>query len=197
MITFLFIRHGYCDCIGKYLAGRTNGVHLNDSGVAQAEALARTLADVPVSEIYSSPLERTVETASFIAAPGNLKVCVREELSEVDYGAWTGKTFTELEKFPLWRRFNDSRGSVRIPGGEMMVEVASRMSLFVERVRRHHKEGVIAVVSHGDPIRAVIAHYAGIPLDNIVRFDIDPASVSPVNADDHGFRILGINHTTG
>src|SRR5215212_2773666 len=98
MTTFLLIRHALCDPVGRSLAGRTSGVHLNAEGGVQAEALARRLGEVAVSAIYSSPLERALETAAPIAADQGVPVIEAPGLLEIDFGDWTGKTLQELDQ---------------------------------------------------------------------------------------------------
>jgi probable phosphoglycerate mutase len=157
--------------------------------------MAQRLKNIAVSALYSSPIERTVETATFIACQKNLTIEIRDEIIEVDFGDWTGIKMDAVSHDPLWRDFNFFKGTFRIPGGEMVEEVASRMCRFIEETRRKH-EGIVAVVSHGDPIKSVIAQYTGIPLDYVTRFDIKPASISVLYIDDYGAR-LGCLNTTG
>ncbi|NLE01818.1 MAG: histidine phosphatase family protein [Fibrobacter sp.] len=195
MSTFLLVRHGFCASVGDHISGRKKGVHLDDKGILQVKRLSEELRTVPIDRIYSSPLERTIETAELIGHPRNVDISTDENLNEIQYGDWTGLTFSQLEKDPRWKQFNLYRGKTRIPGGEMMLEVVSRMSSFIERVRRECS-GVILVVSHGDPIKAVLAHYCGVPLDYILHFDVSPASVSSLVIDDYGAEVLCINKTT-
>ena len=190
--TFLLIRHGNCDPVGKFIAGRRPGIHLNQEGREQVGELAVFLKDIPLCAVYSSPLERTVETAKAIVNENRVQLEIKEELNEVDYGLWTGMSFKELSKEDLWGAFNTFRSSTRIPGGEMMPEVVARMSRFTEKSRRA-ADGVFAIVSHGDPIKALIAHYGGIPLDMVLRFEISTASVSVIELNDYGASIRCIN----
>jgi probable phosphoglycerate mutase len=194
MTTFVLIRHGHCDPVGKYIAGRKSGINLSETGKMQVMQLAGRLQKIEAEAIYSSPLERAIETASSLAEQKKLKLNIAEELLEVDYGMWTGKSFEELSKEPLWELYNTFRARVRIPGGEMTTEVVSRMSALIERLRRVYK-GAVFLVSHGDPIKSVIAHYIGIPLDLIIRFDIQPASVSILSVDDYGAHLMTLNNT--
>ncbi|MFP4013947.1 MAG: histidine phosphatase family protein [Chitinispirillaceae bacterium] len=195
MITILFIRHGLCDFVGKFIAGRKEKVHLNGEGRKQVLDLACRLETIPVSAIYSGPLERVVETAEIIARSKDVPVTVARELDEVDSGNWTGLSFEEVAKDPLWDVYNRFKGGTRIPGGEMTLEVASRVSGFVERVRRKRDGATVIMVSHGNPIKTVLAHYCGIPLDFISRFEVDPASVSVLRVDDYGAAVGCINST--
>lgn len=195
MITFYLIRHGNCEPVGKRIAGRSQGIHLDDHGCEQVEKLSHRLSSVPFKAIYSSPLERTIETAACIAQRQKVGVTIDQQLNEVDYGDWTGKTFPELHAIPLWHQFNAWRATVRIPNGETSLEVQARMAGETERLRREHGEGAVAIVSHGDPLRSLIAYYGGIPIEESLRVTIDPASVSMIAVDDYGSDILCVNYT--
>lgn len=194
MTTFVLIRHGHCDPVGKYIAGRKSGIRLSETGNRQVRQLAGRLEGIEIDAIFSSPLERAVETASPLAELKRIELNITEELLEIDYGMWTGKSFEELSSEPLWGLYNTYRGRVRIPGGEMMPEVVSRMSILMEQLRRVY-HGTVVLVSHGDPIKSVIAHYIGIPLDFIMRLDVQPASVSMLSIDDYGARLVTFNNT--
>jgi probable phosphomutase (TIGR03848 family) len=191
---FLLIRHGSNDLIeSNILAGRSKGVHLNDQGRQQAENLAGYLAHLPLAAVYSSPLERTMETAEPIARRHNRTVQVLPAVNEVEFGSWTGLSFEALANDPQWKAFNLSRSSTRIPSGEIGLEVQLRMIVALEKLRRIHPREIIALVSHGDPIRSVVAHCVGMPLDGILRFTVDPASVSVVDFAYAVPRVLCVN----
>jgi probable phosphoglycerate mutase len=197
MTTFLLIRHGHTDWIGRALAGHTPGVGLSRDGAQQAEELAFRLRTIPLSAIYSSPLQRTLETAEPLGRALRIPVQERPRLIEVNFGAWTGKSMAELETDPAWKRFNTVRSSTRAPGGDLMLDVQSRMVDELEELRSRHHGQTVAVVSHQDAIKAVLAHYAGIPLDLFHRFEISPASVSVLRLADWGPQIVTVNHTGG
>ncbi len=181
MTVFLLIRHGSNDMIAKNtIAGRSPGVHLNARGRREADGLAEAIAPIDLDAVYSSPMERTVETAQPIAAKKGLTVHQMQEINEVDLGRWTGCRFDELSDDPQWQAYNASRSGTRIPGGEIALEVQLRMVLALERLRDRHPDGTLALVSHADPIRTAVAHCLNMPLDAILRFRIDPASVSVV-----------------
>jgi probable phosphoglycerate mutase len=115
----------------------------------------------------------------------------------MDFGAWTGRRFAELDELPEWRRFNTLRSVTRAPGGESMLEVQARAVSAVEALRRRHPEGRCLVVSHGDVLRGLVAHYAGIPLDLFQRLEIAPASVSVVQAGEHEIAVRSVNTLWG
>ncbi len=195
MSLFLFIRHGETDAVGKTLAGRNPGLHLTGRGVRQARSLAERLSVRRLDRVVCSPMERTRQTALVIAEAHGLELEVDEALLEVDFGEWTGRGFSQMKEDPLWRRYHEFRSGVRIPDGEMALEIQARVVTATERLRKESPEGVIALVSHGDPIRYGIAFYAGIPLDLSLRTDIDVTSVSAIAVDDRGARVLCINNT--
>ena len=199
MTTFLLIRHGMCDPVGHSIAGRTPGVHLNEEGKRQAQKLATRLSGLSLAAVYSSPLERALETAAPIAQAHNLEPQVLQGLTEIDFGEWTGKSLAELDQMPVWRFFNTFRGGTRIPGGESMPEVLSRALRELERIRQAHPApgALIAVVGHGDVLRAVLAYALGLPLDFMQRLELSPGSVSILSWEDWGNRVLQLNGTEG
>lgn len=195
MAVFLLIRHGSNDTVGKLIPGRMPGVHLNEEGKAQAERLAERLSKLKLDAIYCSPLERTYETAVPFARHFDLPLRTSERLLEIDVGDWTGCMLQQLLGDPVWQHYNTFRAGTRAPNGELMIEVQERMVTEVERLRKEYPNGAVAIVSHGDPIKTVLAHYAGIPLDFILRIEISLASVSVISISDYGPKILCINHT--
>src|SRR5690606_11998680 len=120
-----------------------------------------------IAAVYSSPLERCRETAELVAKAVGCDVVVDERLLEVDYGEWTGATFEDLKSDARWAAWNYARGVSRAPGGESLLEVQSRMRAFLDAAVRRHAEARIVAVSHGDPIKALLAHALGAPLDNL------------------------------
>lgn len=193
MAIFLLIRHGETDWVGKRLTGRLPGISLSGAGRTQAARLAMVLGEQPIDLICTSPLERTRETAAPLAANLDLLPRVCEALTEIDYGEWTGRTFAEIADSPGWRAYNTNRSTTRIPGGELMVEVQARMVAALLALHQEHPDGMVAVFSHGDPLRTALAHFAGIDLDHFLRLQIDPGSVSIVALHDGGPHILGLN----
>jgi probable phosphomutase (TIGR03848 family) len=190
----LLIRHGVNDMVGqKKLAGWLPGVHLNDEGRAQADALAERLRDVPISAIYCSPLERTRETAEPLARVKNLEVQIREGLGEVRYGDWTGKAIEELAKDKLWRVVQTYPSGMRFPGGDSMRGMQVRIVNELEAIAADHPREIVAVVSHADLIKAALAHYLGVHFDLFQRIGVSPASVSVVQITPFGPFVARVN----
>lgn len=198
MTTFLLVRHATTDPVGRWLAGRAPGVHLNLEGRAQARWLAERLAGSPVAAVYSSPLERARETAAALAERAGLPVATCDALTEIDVGEWTGCTFATLASDDRWHRFNTFRSGTRPPGGETMQEVQTRAVTALLALAEHYGAGVVvAVVSHADVIKGVVAHVAGIPLDLAHRLEIATASVSVVTITPDGARLVRLNDHDG
>lgn len=192
--TILLIRHAMNDYIvARRLAGWTPEVHLNEKGRAQAQALGARLAGTHLAAVYSSPLERTVETAQAIAEPHGLTVICLRAIGESDVGEWTGQSLDELSKTEAWRQVQAAPGSFRFPGGESFAQIQERMVTALEAIVRDHAGQVIAVVSHSDPIKAALAHYLAIPLDAFQRLLISPASISELAFTDDGPRLVRSN----
>jgi broad specificity phosphatase PhoE len=191
--TFLLIRHAAHALLGRVLAGRMAGVSLSPEGRVQSECLADRLAARDVRAIYVSPRERATETASPISQRLGLVPRIEPAIDEIDFGEWTGRSFVSLEAEPLWAPFNRLRSVTRPPGGETMLEVQARVAAFLEGCRAKHPGETVAVVSHGDVLKAALLHYLGMPLDHFLRFEIEPASVSVLELADWGPRLLRLN----
>ncbi len=180
MTQILLIRHAVNDFVktGK-LAGWTPGVHLNEEGQAQAAALGKRLADTPIDHLYASPLERTMETAEAIRQHHpNLTIQQTTELGEVRYGDWEGMEISKLVGRKMWQVVQQYPSRAEFPNGETMRGVQTRAVNAVEALVREHPRQTIAVVSHADIIKMVLAHFLGMHLDEFQRIIITPASIS-------------------
>lgn len=194
---FILIRHGSHDRLGSVLCGRMAGVTLSAQGRAEADLLADRLSGQRLTAVLSSPLERAVETATPIAERQGLPLTIEAALNELDLGAWSGKRFEELHGDPAWDLWNRARSHGRpTPGGtpgESMAEAQTRIAALLDRLRRANPGGTLALVSHGDIIKAALAHALGLPLDFHGRFEISPASRSVLIAGDWGLKVHSIN----
>lgn len=193
----MLIRHAQNDWVktGR-LAGWTPGVHLNEEGRRQAEALGERLASAKLQAVYSSPLERAVETAEAVVKhyPG-LTVQIEEGVGEVAFGGWTGERLRKLRRRRLWDIVQNYPSGARFPEGESFRETQNRVIDALERIAQRHPGGKVAVVSHSDVIKLAIAHYAGIHLDLFQRLIISPASISIIGLSRMGPRIIRLNDT--
>lgn len=191
----LLIRHGENDWVGTdRLAGRSPGVHLNDKGRQQAQELAQLLHEQPIAAIYSSPLDRCVQTAQPLADALSLPVTVEPGVLEVDYGGWQAGHLKELAKLPEWHLVQHYPSTFRFPQGETLREVQSRALSAIERIRDAHPNQVVAIFSHGDVIRTTMAHYLGTPLDLFQRVIISTASISTLAFFGQVPSVLGVNY---
>jgi probable phosphoglycerate mutase len=172
-------------------------VHLNAQGRAEAARLAERLGAVSISALYASPRERALETAAPLTARLQLKTQVLEGFDEIDFGAWSGKTFADLAREPGWDVWVDRRSEARPPGGESISEAQRRAAGAIDRLLREHDGQTVVVVSHGDVIKSVIAHCLRLSLDELERFDVAPASVSVLAAGEGWTQLKLLNDTGG
>jgi probable phosphomutase (TIGR03848 family) len=194
----LLVRHAVTPTTGKILPGRARGLHLSDEGRRQAEATAKRLAALSgVAAVYSSPLERARETAAAIGRARGVAVRLERGLLESDIGAWTGATIKRLARRPEWEIVQRHPAGFRFPGGESFVEMQGRVDAAVRRLVARHRGRTIVVVSHADPIRVLLAHVLGVPLDLFQRIAIAPASVSAVVFRPDGVTVLTVNSVNG
>jgi probable phosphomutase (TIGR03848 family) len=201
MATVILARHGRTAAnTSGLLAGRSKGVHLDETGVAQAKAASGRLEGLQLAKVVSSPLERCRETARLMA-PG-LRAVADRRLLECDYGEWTGREIKQLAKEKLWRTVQVQPSGARFPGGESLQEMSARV---VGAIRARDAEvedesgeqAVWLAVSHGDPIKAILADALGMHLDAFQRIAVDPGSLSVVRYTPHRAFVLTMNSGAG
>lgn len=195
MAIILLVRHGENNWVKENrLAGWIAGVVLNENGHAQATALAQRLAHLPIKAIYSSPLERCMQTAAHVASPHTLDIAHFPALGEVKYGEWEGAKIEELAKKKAWHTIQYTPSRFEFPGGESLRAVQARAVDGVEKLAQQHSDEMIIVVAHADVIKLVLAHYLGSHIDLFQRIGLSPASVSVIGLGEHGsVRVLRIN----
>lgn len=194
----LLVRHGLTPTTGKVLPGRAPGLHLSDSGRAQAERVAERVAPVKPAALYTSPLERARETAEPTERATGLTASVEPALLECDFGDWTGQELTKLARLKQWRTVQSAPSTFRFPGGESFVELQTRMIALMERLRAEHAGQVVACFSHADPIKALLTHALGTHLDHFQRVDVGTGSISVIDWPIGGAPIVrSINSTQG
>jgi len=195
--TVVLVRHGQTDTTGKVLPGRAAGLNLSDDGRKQAERAAELILEgPPIAAVYTSPLERTRQTAAPIAAALGQKAIVDKGLLECDFGEWTGEKLSTLMKKPEWTTVQRSPSTFRFPGGESFTEMQHRIVSTLDRLRAAHPGGTVVSVSHADPIKAAVANAIGTHLDLFQRIVISPCSLSVVSWTCFGPVVLSVN-TTG
>lgn len=200
-MTVILLRHGRSTSNTAHtLAGRSEGVDLDDKGREQAESLIARVGELPVKAIVRSPLLRCERTVAPVAAALGLEPVVDERLSEVDYGEWTGRKIGELVKEPLWAVVQQQPSAALFPNGEGLAQVQARA---VAAVREHdrtlaeqHEGDVLWIAcTHGDVIKSIVADALGTHLDSFQRITADPASMSVIRYTSMRPFVLHVNHT--
>lgn len=153
MTRFYLVRHASHDLLGRVLAGRMPGVHLNARGRREADWLRERFQSVPVDALVTSPLERSLETAGPIATALGLAPEIEPALGEMSFGEWTGRSFEELEAVPAWRAFNTCRSVTPVPGGETMLQTQVRAVAALERQRERHSNGAVLAADGATLVR--------------------------------------------
>jgi broad specificity phosphatase PhoE len=197
MTTYYLLRHGEHALQGRIAAGRTPGIGLSERGRGEAEWAAERLANANIAAVYASPMERGQETAQIIGRRLDLPVTVRDDLSELDFGEWTGLTFDEIRKDARWLVWAAHRSVACIPGGETMREVQRRVVEAMMELRETHPDDSIVLVSHGDVLRAALMFALAMPIDFYSRIEVATASVSTLRIDSHGIRVVAVNERMG
>ena len=181
MTTLLLIRHGENDTVGRKLAGRTPEIHLNENGRKQADAVAQALGKAPIKAIYSSPMERAVETAQPLAEALGLEIQIRPQLIELDYGRFRGRTFKQLARAKLWKEVLKNPSEGRFPDGESFSEAQQRVTEDLEAISAlHGDDEIVACFTHADVVRLSVAHYLQMPLNVFQRLAINTTSVTVI-----------------
>ena len=196
MPLLLLIRHGENEYVKtSKLAGRLPGIHLNERGQKQAQALAEALREVPMKAIYSSPLERAMETAVPIAEARKLEIQPEPDLMDTDIGNWQGRSIKALRLTKLWRIVQNAPSRFRFPDGESFVESQARYVSALERITKKYNkpQDIVAVVFHADPIKLAIAHFLGMPLDHFQRLSCDTGSLTALHVTESGANLIKLN----
>jgi probable phosphomutase (TIGR03848 family) len=200
MTTVVLVRHGLTHLTGPVLAGWTPGLHLDERGQKQADAVAERLRPVRFDALVSSPLDRCLDTVAAIAEGRALEVTQDDRLGECRYGDWTGKPLKELAKDPLWKVVQQHPSAVVFPGpeGEPLRETANRA---VAAVRDWNEklgpDATWLACSHGDVIKAIVADALGLHLDQFQRILVDPCSVTVIRYTETRPFVVRVNDTGG
>lgn len=199
--TLILLRHARSAANGSgILAGRSGGIGLDEIGARQVRDLGGRMSRIPLSALVSSPLQRCQDTVAELAGAQGLTVTSDERVSEVDYGAWTGRKVEDLAEEPLWKVVQQHPSAAVFPDGEGLAQMQARA---VAAVRAHDARvtseyganAVWALCSHGDVIKAVLADALGLHLDGFQRIVVEPCSISAVRYTDTRPFVLGINDT--
>lgn len=203
MTTVILLRHGRSTAnVSGVLAGRSPGVGLDDHGHGQAERLVERLAGLPLAAAVSSPLQRCQETLAPLLADRGLTATVEDDLAEVDYGDWTGRTLGELGKEDLWKVVQAHPSAAVFPGGEGLAAMQARSVAAIRRqaarvAAEHGDKALWVACSHGDVIKSVVADALGLHLDSFQRIGVDPCSVSVISYTPTRPFVVRVNDTGG
>lgn len=196
MPLLLLIRHGENDFVkSSKMAGRIAGIHLNEKGRKQAAALGEALKDFPITAIYSSPLERTMETAQLIAEARKLEIIPEPDLLEADLGKWEGRSWKVLRLTKAWKVVQNAPSRFRFPEGESFAEAQLRYANALERIAKKHNKpkDIVAVVFHADPIKLAVSYFLGLPLDHFQRLGCNTGSLTMLHLSELGANLVTLN----
>jgi probable phosphomutase (TIGR03848 family) len=204
-MTVILLRHGRSTAnTAGVLAGRSEGVDLDDKGREQAVGLIDRIGELPIRALICSPMLRCRRTVEPLAEALCLQPLIEDRLAEVDYGEWTGRKLGDLASEPLWRVVQAHASAAVFPGGEGLAQVQARaVSAVREHDRRlalehggaHGGDALWVACTHGDVIKSVIADAYGMHLDGFQRVNADPASVSVIRYTQLRPFVVHVNHT--
>ena len=200
-MTVILLRHGRSTSnTAHILAGRSEGVDLDDKGREQSAELIDRIGEMPIRALVCSPQLRCRRTIEPLAEMLGLEPVVDERLAEVDYGQWTGRKIADLAKEPLWAVVQAHPSAAAFPDGEGLAQVQARSVAAVrDQDRRlaeqHDGDALWLACTHGDVIKAVVADALGMHLDSFQRITADPASMSVIRYTALRPFVLHLNHT--
>ena len=197
MTRIIVVRHGQTEWNRVVRFRGVIDVPLNETGLAQARAVGRRLAPLPISAVYSSPLSRALQTAQAIAEPHGLTVVPHAGLKDISFGAWGGLTPEEVqEKYPdLLPRWFAEPHLVRPPDGETLDEVRERLALFVQEIIARHADETVVLVAHQVVNRVLCCYLIGLDNSNYWRIAQDNCCIDVFDHHDGRFDIVTLNDT--
>lgn len=191
------VRHGPHDDVTRILSGRCDGSPLNGEGRDQAKRIGEALGGAGVGAVETSPRLRARQTAEIIARSLGVQIRITDALDEIDFGEWTGRSFDDLDRDARWHGWNRARARSCPPGGESMAAAVKRTVAHLDAVAAGAGGAGVLCVSHCDVIRGAIGHYLGLGLDDLLRFDVDPGSISTLMVGAWGGRLTSLNRACG
>lgn len=179
MTTFLLLRHAHSTAnAAGILAGRLEDIHLSEIGKRQSLEVAESLKDFEIGRIYTSPLERCIESVTPLAQRRSKRISQLPLMIEMDYGAWSGKNLKTLRHTSLWQKIQRSPSQVTFPEGESFASAARRVEKALTTLSQKHPKSTVLVCSHGDIIKIAVQITLGGELDKFQRVIIDPATLT-------------------
>ena len=192
----IFLRHGQAkNNTDRILAGRTEGVPLTDVGEQQAQHTAELLEHMNVSAIYSSPIQRAKHTAEIVGKHNSLDVSIDERLIELDMGKFTGMAYDEIfnDHGNVFMKFYQGDLEIAHNGVETFDEVKKRVLGIVDHVLEKHPDENVVLVTHMDPIKAMLSTIVDLSPTNLFELIIANASLNLFREKDRKFSLSGIN----
>ncbi len=192
----IFLRHGQAENnTNRVLAGRRPGVPLTLTGLEQSEKIAKFLKPFNISTIYSSPIERAKKTAEIVSEHNSLEIKTDERLIELDMGKFTGMPYDEIfEKHGnVFLKFYEGDLEIAHNGVETFVELKKRILDMVDFVIREHNDENVLLVTHMDPIKALISTIMGLQANSLFELIIENASLTIFKEEQGKLTISAIN----
>ncbi|MCA1838955.1 MAG: histidine phosphatase family protein [Actinobacteria bacterium] len=193
----ILVRHALTPMTGKKLSGWLPGINLSDEGREQAKATAARLSDIKIDAAFTSPLERCVQTAEIILQGRDMSATILEDLGEIKYGQWEGRSLASLYKTKAWKQLKSRPADFRFPGGETIREAQVRGMRAIEAIRTKKQGKVVLVFSHADMIRILVAGYLGLALDLYDRISVWPATATVMQLGEGQARLLKLAEGDG
>jgi len=192
----IFLRHGQAkNNTERILAGRTEGVPLTDTGIKQSEHTAELLEQMNISAIYSSPIERAKHTAEIAGKHNSLDVTIDDRLNELDMGKFTGMPYDEIFKSHgnVFMKFYNGELEIAHNGVETFPDVKKRILGIVDYVIEKHPDENVLLVTHMDPIKAMLSTIVDLSATNLYELIIANASLNIFREKDRKFSLSGLN----
>ena len=192
----IFLRHGQAkNNTERVLAGRTEGIPLTDTGIKQVEHTAQLLEDMNISAIYSSPIQRAKHTAEIVGNHNSIDVTIDDRLIELDMGKFTGMPYDEIinSHGNVFMKFYNGELEIAHNGVETFTEVKKRILGIVNDVIEKHKDENIVLVTHMDPIKAMLSMIIDMSPTNLFELIIANASLNIFRESDQKFSLSGLN----
>ena len=196
MGSIIFLRHGQAkNNTERILAGRTPGIPLTEKGLDQAQKAANFLKDMNISAIYSSPIERAKNTAEIVAQHNSVDVRIDERLIELDMGKFTGMPYDQIfsSHGNVFMKFYKGELEIAHNGVETFADVKKRVLSIVDHVIENHPDENVVLVTHMDPIKAMLSTVMSLSPENLYELIIANASLNIFREYNRKFSVSGIN----
>ena len=192
----IFLRHGQAkNNTERILSGRTPGVPLTDKGITQAQQTAELLEHMNISAIYSSPIQRAKHTAEIVGKHNSIDVTIDDRLIELDMGKFTNVPYDEIftSHGNVFMKFYNGELEIAHNGVETFADVKKRVVSIVEEVIEKHPDENVVLVTHMDPIKAMLSTIVDLSPTNLFELIIANASLNLFREKDGKFSLSGIN----